>query len=155
MSVNNEAGAAGGASSMEPEQYRSAEEYARERLADAEGTLTPSVLANDYGCVPGHMRRTLRILVEDGDAVRVNRGEYVGPEALARVSDVDGSGDQEGAREEVEGHGAGSGSSPGVCAGDASGSPVTSIEELAERVAELEGIISGAGPASDHASGGA
>jgi len=99
MSVSNRGSGADEGSSSEPDpnECANAEEYVRDRLASADGPVTPSGLASEYDCSSGHMRRTLRDLTDAGDAVRVNRGEYVAADEFE-----DDETDVPGAEESIE-----------------------------------------------------
>lgn len=74
-------------SGPEPDQFETADQYARDVIASTDRPVTAAELADQYGCSPGHMRRTLRTLTQDGVAVRVNRGEYLPVELASGTSD--------------------------------------------------------------------
>lgn len=106
MSTRNRGSGAGGESNIEPDpgECANAEEYVRDRLAAADSPVTPSGLASEYDCSAGHMRRTLRNLTDAGDAVRVNRGEYVSADEFEDdEADIPGSKDdlEQGAARDV------------------------------------------------------
>lgn len=83
---------------------RNAEEYARKRLKRAEDTLTPSMLADDYGCTHGHMQDVLR---ESEDIIRVDHGEYaLSAQVEARDGATRNRADSEGEATSKAGNGA-------------------------------------------------
>jgi len=79
MSTESEEGPDGQRVSIGP--CSNAEEYAVEFLEQHEGAAKPSVIAEEYGCTPGHMQDVLR---ESDQTVRVDHGEY----ALSTATDT-------------------------------------------------------------------
>jgi len=54
-----------------------AREFAQDRLGDADSPLSPSEMAEEYGCSNPHMREVLRELIDEGVVERPEYGEYV------------------------------------------------------------------------------
>ncbi|MFD1551174.1 hypothetical protein [Putridiphycobacter roseus] len=59
------------------EEVACARDFVADRLAEAESPVTPSGLASEYGCSNGHIRNILADLLDEGEAERVGRGQYV------------------------------------------------------------------------------
>jgi len=85
-------GAEGSAEGPDPERCDSAGEYAAQALKQADETVRPADIASEYGCSNGHMRNTLRRMMRNGRAERIDHGEYV----LPGEGDADGWGDGAG-----------------------------------------------------------
>jgi len=60
--------------------WDSAKEFAVDRLKEETESLSPSALAEEYGCSGDHMRHCLGDLVEDQIAERVGHGQYTAGE---------------------------------------------------------------------------
>lgn len=78
----------------DPAHCRGAREYALRRLESADMPVSPSGLAEEYGCGASHMRTVLSELAQQGEAEREERGQYVEPENATQgipLFDADGS----------------------------------------------------------------
>lgn len=86
-SMSNSAGSA-----VDPDGCDNAGQFVRRRLSAAEEPLSPSELADDYGCRKGYMRSVVADLAGEGVIDRLSRGRYI-------IEDGDGSdlsGDENG-----------------------------------------------------------
>jgi hypothetical protein len=59
------------------EYIASAREFVENRLQESESPMSPSELAEEYGCSNGHVRNLMPDLVEDGVCDRVGHGKYI------------------------------------------------------------------------------
>lgn len=87
-----------------------ARDFVQERLREADSVMSPSDLAEEYGCTNGHIRNLMMDLVEDDEVERVAHGRYV-----AATDDEDGVADD--LQDDV------SGSSEGNAEATADGAP--------------------------------
>ena len=83
MSTTEAPGGDPGEELSEEPEHSSAREFAEYRLEDIDGTLSPSEMADEYGCTPVHMRKTLTEMMDEGTVERPTYGEY----ALADTAD--------------------------------------------------------------------
>lgn len=58
-----------------------ARDFVVDRLREADSPMAPAELANEYGCTNGHVRNLLADLMDEGEAERVGRGQYVAAES--------------------------------------------------------------------------
>ena len=65
-----------------PGYYDNARDYVLDHL-DPHEPQSPAELAEEYGCVGDHMRKTLAELADSGEVKRASRGQYVLPEEEA------------------------------------------------------------------------
>ena len=78
----------------DPAHCTGAREYALRRLESADTPVSPSGLAEEYGCGASHMRTVLSELYQQGEADKAGRGQYVEPEDATHgipLFDADGS----------------------------------------------------------------
>lgn len=54
-----------------------ARDFITERLSEADSPLSPSEMAEEYGCSNGHVRNILQDLLDEGVVKRPRRGKYV------------------------------------------------------------------------------
>jgi hypothetical protein len=71
----------------------SARECAVQAIEKADEPVQPAELADEYGCSAGHMRNTLRDLMDEGEIIRIDRGQYVDASAGAAEMDTEDTGD--------------------------------------------------------------
>jgi hypothetical protein len=64
-------------SAVDPDGCDNAGQFVRRRLSAAEEPLSPSELADDYGCRKGYMRSVVADLAGEGVIDRLSRGRYV------------------------------------------------------------------------------
>jgi hypothetical protein len=62
-----------------PGYYDNAQDYVLDHL-DPHEPQSPAELAEEYGCVGDHMRKTLAELADSGEVERASRGQYVLPD---------------------------------------------------------------------------
>lgn len=84
---------------------RCARDFVVEKLREADTTMSPAELAEEYGCTNGHVRNLLSDLLEEGEVQRVAHGQYEAteddeddesPEGLADLpADSEGNAEQE------------------------------------------------------------
>lgn len=79
----------------QPDPFRcgSAEEYVLERIENSETPVSPSELADEYGCGAGHMRHVCSDLAKRGQIDRLTRGKYVNSRESGDEADDDQRGD--------------------------------------------------------------
>lgn len=69
-----------------------ARECATRAIENSDEPVKPAELADEYGCSSGHMRNILRELMDEGEVVRVDRGEYADASAADVESAVEDTG---------------------------------------------------------------
>lgn len=123
MATAQESGSGGLASSV-----ASARDFVRERLREADSPMSPSELAEEYGCSNAHVSNICSELNQSGEIERVETGRYVdvpgpateadapSPEQSESESEVAAEAETEPADEEAEGA-AGSDSDPSAGGG--------------------------------------
>lgn len=122
------ASALGGASEIEPDQCRSAEQYVLEALEASAAARSPKELAMGYGCTSDHTRNVMSDLAKEGRIKRVEEGLYTSVDGDGAEPDADSilSDAPEGVATDVE------------VTDDASGSDTDDGPTDAEEAAETE-----------------
>lgn len=78
-----------------PGYYDNAQDYVLDHL-DPREPQSPAELAEEYGCVGDHMRKTLAELADSGEVERASRGQYVLPEEGTSTSPGEDMGNVDG-----------------------------------------------------------